>query len=220
MEFRQFENTRYLISDTGVVINSETGRELKLTKDKQGYLCVNLYDPSKRTARVHRMVALSFLPNPESYEVVNHKDGVKSNNNATNLEWATHALNTEHAYSIGLMKKGSEKSWAKLTESDVECIKECFVRGEPSQAIADYYGVLPGTISNIRSGRAWKSVRPDLVWENVSRQKSNRKICAADIPVIRKMFAEGASDTEIADLYKVHRGTIFQIRSGKNWKNY
>lgn len=62
----------------------------------------------KETVRVHRLVARAFVPNPNGYPVVNHKDGNKSNNNYTNLEWCSYSYNNKHAYDIGL-KKGKRR---------------------------------------------------------------------------------------------------------------
>ena len=56
----------------------------------------------KKTVRVHRLVALSFIPNLESKKTVNHIDGDKSNNYVHNLEWMTNTENMRHAFEIGL----------------------------------------------------------------------------------------------------------------------
>jgi hypothetical protein len=218
MSLKQYRDTRYWVTNDGLVVNNNTGRVLAQMVDLKGYHYVNLYDPSKHTIRVHKMVAETFLG--KSNLIVNHKDGIKSNNNAENLEYVTYSENTQHAYDTGLMKKGSEISWAKLDEDDVRKIKQMFVENVTSTEIAKIYGVSIGTIANIRSGRAWKDVASDLIWFNPKRRKANRKIIAEDIPIIRKMFTEGFSDTVISGLYGCNRGTIFQIRCGKNWKNY
>lgn len=54
---------------------------------------------------VHRLVAKAFVPNPNHYTEVNHKDGDTYNNRADNLEWVTHSENIQHAYDTGLVKK-------------------------------------------------------------------------------------------------------------------
>lgn len=76
---------------------------LKNVKDKNGYQLVNLHRNGKmKTVKVHRLVALAFIPNPKNKPQVNHKDGVKSNNFWWNLEWATLSENRQHAYDTGL----------------------------------------------------------------------------------------------------------------------
>ena len=69
----------------------------------QGYHFVNLTKYGKQKGvRVHRLVALSFIPNPQNKRCINHKNGIKADNRVENLEWATHSENNKHAYDIGL----------------------------------------------------------------------------------------------------------------------
>jgi calcineurin-like phosphoesterase family protein len=72
----------------------EEGERLRLTKDKDGYLTASLQKDDKvRTNRIHRLVAKTFLTNPNSYEQVKHKNGHKLDNSIENLEWTTHTEN-------------------------------------------------------------------------------------------------------------------------------
>ena len=71
--------------------------------DGDGYCCAALYTGGKREdRRVHRIVAETFIPNPEGKAFINHKDGVKTNNSVENLEWCTAAENAQHAFRTGL----------------------------------------------------------------------------------------------------------------------
>ena len=103
----------HLISNYGN-IKTVKGRILKQRFDKDGYYQVNLYNQGMETTKkVHRLLALSFLPNPNNYPVVNHKDGNKTNNHIDNLEWCSVSYNTQHAYDNGLEQKGFEHSQSK-----------------------------------------------------------------------------------------------------------
>ena len=91
----------YEIYQDGKIFSPITNKFLKFRTDKDGYLDVPLIYNNKGDRmpfRVHRLVALKYLNKPENYNVVNHKDLNKQNNNVENLEWSTVALNTQHGY--------------------------------------------------------------------------------------------------------------------------
>lgn len=92
----------YQISDIGRIKRKDTEKILK-NNIRNGYeyvtLCVN---GQRKKFYVHRLVAIAFIPNLNSYEQVNHKDGNKSNNKASNLEWCTQKENLLHAFRTGL----------------------------------------------------------------------------------------------------------------------
>jgi hypothetical protein len=74
----------------------------------KGYLRVRLYKRGQwKTFRVHRLVASAYIPNPHCKREVNHKDGIKTNNNVNNLEWSTSSENFRHAIKNGLIKLAS-----------------------------------------------------------------------------------------------------------------
>lgn len=112
----------YLISEKGEVIsinynNRGYSRPLKQHADGAGYLTVSLYKDGKKVCfKAHKLVALAFIPNPENKPTVNHKDGNKSNNHVSNLEWATRSENCQHAWDNGLNKR-SEKCTKAVSES-------------------------------------------------------------------------------------------------------
>lgn len=94
---------QYEVSDTGSVRNKITGHILIPQEDKKGYLRVRLSLHNKKaTAKVHRLVAVAFIPNPEGKPQVNHKNTDKHNNRVSNLEWVTNGENQIHAYKTGL----------------------------------------------------------------------------------------------------------------------
>ena len=97
------------------------GRELKPRITLKGYAAVRL---NGKFFSLHRVIAMTFLPNPENKPQVNHKDGNKLNNLVSNLEWSTQSENQLHAHRTGLKDfKGSRNSRALVTEEDVKWIR-------------------------------------------------------------------------------------------------
>lgn len=88
--------------------------------DRYGYLKVNLRkDGQTKTWTVHRLIALTFIPNPEGKATVNHKDEVKTNNNVDNLEWMT--VQENDAYGTRVARASANS--AKARKKPVQCVE-------------------------------------------------------------------------------------------------
>lgn len=121
-----------------------------------GYFIVHLYALNKRTAKtVHGLVAEAFLgPRPLGLDV-NHKDGVKTNNVAANLEYVTRSQNLRHAVRMGLAKNGEKCVGAILTAASVLAIRRRYVRGDGGN-LAREFGISAKTIYGIIHRNTWK----------------------------------------------------------------
>lgn len=105
-----YEN-KYVVSNFGRVksLEDKNGRKREhiMTPNiaKNGYLYVNLYIKSReKSKKIHRLVASAFCERGKDAQCVNHKNGVKTDNRAENLEWCSYSYNTKHAFEIGLKK--------------------------------------------------------------------------------------------------------------------
>lgn len=98
-------NSKYEVNERGVIrkITKKGYFYPKYQRDKDGYLSVslNLEEGGKKKYRVHRVVALAFIPNPENKPEVNHKNSIRDDNRVENLEWSTRSENEKHAYRDG-----------------------------------------------------------------------------------------------------------------------
>jgi hypothetical protein len=90
-------------------------------KNSDGYPVVRLSRP-RLMQRVHRLVALAFVPNPENKPSVNHLDNDRANNSARNLEWCTQAENIRHARDAeaDVLARG-EDAWRSIAEREAHC---------------------------------------------------------------------------------------------------
>ena len=109
-DIKGYEN-RYQVSNKGRVksldraagLNRKIKGKILNQCNTYGYLNVTLCkNGTKKTARVHRIVLSQFIENTNNYKAINHKDGVKTNNNINNLEWCSSKQNHEHAIKLGL----------------------------------------------------------------------------------------------------------------------
>lgn len=90
----------YHVSDQGNIFSTKTGRLLTCHEDHKGYLRVSLYkDKKKRTFKVHRLVAETFLPNPCDLPEVDHIFGERKDNQAAHLRWVSKSENTRNTSS-------------------------------------------------------------------------------------------------------------------------
>jgi hypothetical protein len=135
------------------------GRFLKQHTGHRGYKQVNLRTKGKGGPKlVHRLIGITFIPNPESLPQINHLDGRKDNNSVSNLEWSTNQLNSIHAHRTGLNRpQRGEKRWnARLTTSDVLAIRQARKDLVPLKDLSLKYGVTRHTISRVANGVRWK----------------------------------------------------------------
>ena len=157
----------YEVSDTGLVRNKKTKHILTATPNSSGYLRVQLYNPDKKHTEyvfVHRLVGTAFVPNPNNYPIINHKDCNYLNNIPSNLEWCTQLENMRYAQSLGRMESGEDRFNSKLAWDEVEHIRHIYVphsRQYGTRALGRLYGVASSTISGIVNNKRWKR-RDDL----------------------------------------------------------
>jgi hypothetical protein len=159
----------YQVSNLGMVkslertVNGRWGKQivksriLKHTNNKGGYPIVCLCNGKKVICiTIHRIMCLSFIPNPENKRTVNHINGVKTDNRISNLEWATDSENQKHSFENGFQYR-PKKIPRVLKVNDVREIKY-ENKDLTHDQIAEKYGVTRGCIYLIRSGKRWPHI--------------------------------------------------------------
>ena len=135
------------------------------SKDRAGYYqMATTFEGKTYVFKLHQIIMVAA-----GYDlvdmVVNHKNGIKTDNRIDNLEVVTQEQNFKHAWEIGLdgakkKARGSKHGLHKLTEADVREIKKHLRLKDCTQrALAQKYGVVESKISDIKYGRTWRHVK-------------------------------------------------------------
>ena len=133
---------------------------------KLGYKTINVkgyYPENKKRLKnflVHRIVAITFIPNPDNLPQVNHISGDKADNRVENLEWCTAQHNSLHSRATGLYVpiRGEQVKASPLTEEDVRDIRMFAAAGIKHVDISRLYPVKRQTINNIVNRYTWRHV--------------------------------------------------------------
>jgi hypothetical protein len=133
------------------------GKLLSLTLNQKGYVQVSLSKRGKvKKYEVHRLVALTFLDNPEKLSDVNHKDGSRTNNYVENLEWCSRSYNIN--YAIDMFHKHSRNVTVMVCDTDKT---NTLIFG--SMRKAEIYLGLPFHTLKLRERHEWFKVNNFLV---------------------------------------------------------
>ena len=104
------KETNYSVSDNGEVRKDTTNYILSQASQQDYKFVTLLIDGCQKRMRVHRIVAETYIDNPDNKPYVNHINGKRDDNNVENLEWVTPAENTQHAVAMGLMDNGRKRA--------------------------------------------------------------------------------------------------------------
>jgi DNA invertase Pin-like site-specific DNA recombinase len=173
-------NPDFILFDDGRMFSTKSNIFLKTRTRRHGYLAYLFRDITqnntikttfsnkinrvyirkigiKRAFSIHRLLAEHFIPNPNNYKEINHKNGIKTDNRIENLEWCTHSYNCKHAITTGLHKPliGEKHIRAKLKEYQVIEIKKLLKYPHNKNEIAKKFNISVRSIYAISSKQNW-----------------------------------------------------------------
>lgn len=190
VQLKDFPN--YVVGENGAVYSlvhhkgryGHTCPQFRLIKNHnaKGYRTLSLYkDRIKYVITVHTLVASAFIgPRPESL-VINHKDGNKSNNHYTNLEYTTQKQNMKHAFDNNLVtiKRGSLSHRSKLSEQEAQEILNYKFTEFNQKQVAEKYSCDPSLVGLIWKRSIWTHLITPAAPDRLP-QKRNKTIKLSD----------------------------------------
>ena len=151
------------------LIHIREGRLLRLI-DADGYKYLPLTKNDKQSNyRVHRLVAIAFIPNPENKPEINHIDKVRDNNRVENLEWCTHSENMQHACrtfpfrNYSNRPRGEKSATSIWTDRDVIGMRKMHKEGKNRMEIMKVYNIKKPTLDCILYNRTWKHIKDNEI---------------------------------------------------------
>jgi hypothetical protein len=181
---RDYGFYRYGVSACGKVFfkkdEDSKWRERKIKPRKRdGYIDVRIRQDTfscKKSVKVHRLVAMAFIPNPKNKPFVNHKDGNPANNNVSNLEWVDHAQNIRHAVRTGILdNRGENCHQSKIDSIKALTIGTMLRSGFSVLDITTKDHSLRGIAYNISLDGKWKHLFPKTWYKT----RSGKRILSA-----------------------------------------
>lgn len=147
---------RYSIDIVGNVFDNKNHRWLKQSNTDSGYKLVTLCG---KLWRVHRLVGITYIENPNNKPYINHINCIKTDNRVENLEWCTARENTIHAIVNGKNRtsyKGADNGRCKLTPNDIINIRNTVKERGSITRLVHKYKVSRSTIEKILYNINWK----------------------------------------------------------------
>lgn len=159
--------SRYVRGSRGKLSNEFTPL---IPKKRPKYYSVSLYRDGKSTKIfVHRLVAMTYIPNPENKPCVCHKDNNRTNNRVENLYWGTYKENTQQCIRDGRFKPGGRDI---LDEFSINCLLYEYNLGKPRSILKKKFGISDSAITriiNLKSKPKFGNYRFKAIYQDIIR---------------------------------------------------
>lgn len=209
------------VSSCGKVKNLVTGNIRKQPLGSHGYPIISrFFEGKNQCICVHRMVAEILIPNPEEKRCVNHKDSDRTNNSLINLEWVTHAENSQHAAKNerfvfnGVCGEGS--NLALYPDSKIHEVCKDIAEGMRNIDVARKHNIPAGYIKALKANKSRRDITTLYTFPEFKKQS----VAESTVRWICERIAEGLTRTEIISLSTNPKVTVTLIKNIRQKGSY
>lgn len=197
LKYKNIEYDNYIVDIVGNVYDTNTKSKVPTIKTNNGYVAIRLklYTTFKKWFLLHRIVASTFIDNPDNLPQVDHVDGNKENNSVENLDWVSDKENKIRAVKTGLFHSEFDHYISKFTEEKMDKLwNDLLYTNISFRDLAKKYGVEPSIIRSIYIGKTYKNYYNKYKDKKPMYKDDNRlrrKYSTDDIISARKLYREG-----------------------------
>lgn len=190
-----------------------------------GYLSASI---NSKTISLHRLVCESFNEKKEGCVVVNHINGIKTDNYYKNLEWVTIKENSQHAIQTGLFNTKGERHYKSIiSNEEVILIIDDYKNGILIEVLAEKYNCCYNVVRNILTGESYQNItggisvltKRDHDWKLKGEKSNLAKINAEIVKTIREMYKTGITQKAIGLQFNLTQSGVSAIVNKKHWKH-
>ena len=204
----------YAIDTDGAVYSHKSSRYLTQHKHNHGYRVVSLSEDGCTIQMLtHRLVAMTYIPNPDNLPTVNHIDGDKTNNSVSNLEWMSYKDNNQHAIDTGLTTKQSNKHDDTLAHRVCQLLMDGWKQVDVTRSL----GLDKSDVKQIRYSGFYSHVTCEYDWSKCPTRAT--KVSVGSAHVICDMLSSGESYQKISIATGVTVRNIKNIKWGVTFKS-
>ena len=215
--------TKYFITSRSLVFSISKSKIKVISQvgsKKDGYKRVNLkINDTVKMYLVHRLVATAFIPNPENKLQVNHKDGVRTNNNIENLEWCSAKENMRHSFQTPGLRPKTKNSINEDTARKICEMLETNLYTLPE--IAKKCNTTLYIVKGIKYRTTWTDISKDFNVENHTIRADHHVKMSEDTceQICQELEKNQLTIREISELFNVTYEQVVEIRAHKTWRH-